>query len=74
MSFLVVAAFLALAAAGVAAVWVQWDAWEQRLKTARVTYALSIDERAQANTFLFAGCGSQPAWCALAAHPTTATR
>lgn len=47
MSFLLVAAFLALAAALAAAVWVQWDAWEQRLKTARVTYALINAERAQ---------------------------
>lgn len=61
MSFLLVAAFLALAAATSAAVWVQWGSWEQRLATARVTYALINAGRAQANTFLFAGCVSQPA-------------
>lgn len=47
MSFLLVAAFLALAAAGVATVWVQGDSGERHSATARVTYALINAERAQ---------------------------
>lgn len=61
MSFLLVAAFLALAAALAAAVWAQFGSWEQRLKTARVTYALINAERAKVRIPLFAGCGKGPA-------------